>query len=66
MADPKAGKNEGEGSRSADRAYREQAEKFAESGRVDDAAASAARARDERPDELEEAEEAGRRGPDRA
>jgi hypothetical protein len=51
---------EGEGSRSADRHYREATERFVESGRVEEAAEEAKRAVNEDPGPLEEAERIGR------
>lgn len=55
-------KNEGEGNKSADRAYRKSTEKFVKSGKVQDAAEDARQAveGDERK-ELKEAEKAGQK-----
>jgi hypothetical protein len=50
----------GEGDHEADRRYREQTERFIESGRVDEAAREAKRAVEQDDGELEAAEEAGR------
>lgn len=72
MSDPKqreeekqpvgVGENEGEGSKSADRHYREGVQKTVESGRVEELGEEAAEALDgEEGDELREAEEAGKR-----
>ncbi len=55
------GKNEGEGSRSADRAYRKDTEEFIESGKVDKAADKARKAVEgKEKDELHRAEEKGK------
>jgi hypothetical protein len=59
--DPKAGKNEGEGSRTAARAYREGVEEHLRRADVDEEARRAARELDEHPDELRRAEEEGKR-----
>jgi len=57
-------KNEGEGSRSADRRYRENAERHAESGASEPAAKEAEQALESNEgDELREAEAKGKAGP---
>lgn len=62
MADreQKGSRNEGEGSRSADRRYREGVEEHLRKGKVEEEAERAARDLDERPEELRRAEEEGR------
>ncbi|CAN0588884.1 unnamed protein product [Laminaria digitata] len=57
-------KNEGEGNRTADRKYREDARKFAKSGKVENAAEKAREAID--GDEREELKKAEEKGKDRA
>ena len=55
-------KNEGEGNKSADRAYREKTEEFAKSGKVQDAAEDAKRAVEgDEGKALKEAEKAGQK-----
>ncbi len=55
-------KNEGEGNKSADRAYREKTEEFAKSGKVQDAAEDARKAVEgEERKSLKEAEKAGQK-----
>lgn len=49
-------KNQGEGDRESARQYNEETREFVESGKVDEAAE---RARDQDPDEADEAEKAG-------
>ena len=59
--------NEGEGNKSADRAYRKGTEKFAKSGRVEEQARKAAEALDSNEGrELRKAEDKGRSGRPRA
>lgn len=54
--------NQGEGNRSADEAYREDTEKFVESGKVDKSAEEAKKALDgEEREELETAEREGKK-----
>ncbi len=62
MADQerKGSKNEGEGSRTAARSYREGVEEHLRKGKVEEEAERAARDLDERPEELRRAEEEGR------
>lgn len=55
------GGNEGEGNRTADREYRKGVEEHLRKGHVEEEAERAAKELDERPDELREAEEEGRR-----
>lgn len=57
-----AGKNEGEGNKTADRAYREGATRHAKSGRSEDKAREAEEAleREDESEELAEAERAGK------
>jgi hypothetical protein len=55
------GGNEGEGNRTADRNYRKGVEEHLRKGHVEEEAERAAKELDERPDELREAEEEGRR-----
>jgi hypothetical protein len=50
----------GEGDHEADRRYREETKRFADSGQVEEAAREAQRALEEDPDELLAAEEAGK------
>jgi hypothetical protein len=59
---PRKSEGGGEGNREADRRYREDATRFARSGRVEDAAdsAEAALEREDEAEELREAEERGR------
>jgi hypothetical protein len=59
--DRKGAQNEGEGSRTADRNYRKGVEEHLRRGNVEEEAARAAKELDERPDELREAEEEGKR-----
>jgi hypothetical protein len=55
-------KNEGEGNKSADRAYREKTEEFVRSGKVQDAAEDARRAVEgDEGKALKEAEKAGQK-----
>jgi hypothetical protein len=58
--DRKDGQNEGEGSRTADRNYREGVEEHLRRADVHEEAERAARELDENPDELRRAEEEGR------
>jgi hypothetical protein len=59
--------NEGEGNKSADRAYRKATEEFVKSGRVDEQARNAAKALDgSEGQELRSAEDKGRKGKPRA
>ncbi len=53
--------NEGEGSRTADREYREGVQEHLRRGHVEEEAERAARDLDEDPDELRRAEEEGRK-----
>lgn len=55
-----AGKNEGEGNKTADREYREAATRHAKSGRSEAKAREAEDALDEDSEELEEAEREGK------
>ena len=59
--DPKGGQVEGEGSRTAARAYREGVEEHLRRADVDEEAKRAAEELDEHPDELHRAEEEGKR-----
>jgi hypothetical protein len=59
--DREGAQNEGEGSRTADRNYRKGVEEHLRRGNVEEEAARAATELDERPDELREAEEEGKR-----
>jgi hypothetical protein len=56
----KGSENEGEGSRTADRRYREGVEEHLRKGKVEEEAERAAQALDERPEELRRAEEEGK------
>jgi hypothetical protein len=58
---PKGGQNEGEGNRTADREYRKGVEEHLRRANVEEEAERAAKELDERPDELREAEEEGKR-----
>jgi hypothetical protein len=59
--DRKGGQNEGEGSRTAARAYREGVEEHLRRSDVEEEAERAAKELDENPDELRRAEEEGKR-----
>ncbi len=60
MSDQKDKELQGEGNYDASRRYREKTEAFIESGRVNDAAESAAHVAPEEARDLEQAEQAGR------
>ncbi len=61
MAEKEQPGNEGEGSRTADREYREGVQEHLRRGHVEEEAERAAHELDEHPDELRKAEEEGKR-----
>jgi hypothetical protein len=61
FGDNKGMDNEGEGNKTADRRYRKEAEKYAHSGQVDEAAREAKRAVDEGNQEIKDADAKARK-----